>query len=139
MAYPSFDQLYGGRKTPEQDIGVDVSDYGAVSTRTGSGSKDPAQFEVIHHLTAAQLATLNAAYLSHVQAVPIVAESFTWQEDNTSHSVFYAGPPQAEWLGPDLYRARVVLRRVIDFGSLALESGDILLLESGDELLTEGA
>lgn len=136
-AYPSFDQLYGSRKIPQQDIAVDVAPFGEFSTRTGYARADASGFTVLHILSAAQLATLNAAYLSHIQTVPIVPDTFTWDEDSTSHSVYWQGPPQVVKVSSTLYRVTVNLRRVIDGGSLVLESTDALLLESGDELLLE--
>lgn len=137
MSYPTYDQLYGSRFIPLTDIDVNEAPFGEFTVNTSFGNHVPGVFEVRHILTAAQRTALLADFTSNIAT----AFSFTWDEDSTTHTVYYGGVPVSSPndQSPTLYDVSVNLIRVITFGSLLLENGDKLLLENGDEILLEGA
>jgi hypothetical protein len=89
MAFPSFDQLYGSRFEPVQDVEIGRAPSGAPDTQTAIDA-DQGAFVVEYFLDQAQLSEL----LVNFDQNRTGTQSFTWQEDGTAHVVFWEQPPQ---------------------------------------------
>lgn len=137
MTYPTYDQLKTSRFIPITDIDVNQAPFGRFTVNTAFGNHVPGTFEIQHILTAAERASLLSDFTTNIAT----SFGFTWQMDNTSHTVFYGSVPVStpHPQKPTEYIVTVRLVRDITFGSILLESGDKLLLENGDEILLEGA
>ena len=135
MAYPSYDQLRGSVFEPASGITVAIADHGGASTFNPFGREIAGVFRIRHLLSASNKNSLLSDYDSNRTST----FALTWDEDATSHTVFYGGRPQVKQVSGAKFECNVILFLVGTAGSIELESGDLLLLESGDQLLLENS
>lgn len=106
MAFPTYPQLRGSRFQPLDSPTLFEAQYGEAVTFT-TFSETPGVFLLRYQVTASELAALESNFVSN-RAGP---QSFTWQQDSTSHNVRWEAPPQSTYLAPDLYSVTVRLRK----------------------------